>query len=87
MLKVHQNEKDGEESYECKWPSLKFKKSQKKAIKQGPYINEVKIVKKSVFFISLVCSSFIILQDLDYEKFLLEHIIALSTTESFKEIF
>lgn len=46
MLKVHQNEKDGEESYECKWPSLKFKKSQKKAIKQGPYINEVKIVKK-----------------------------------------
>ena len=46
VWKVHQTEEIEERGYMCKYPSLKFKNSQKKTTKQGIYLIKGKIVKK-----------------------------------------
>ena len=45
VLKLHQIEKEKERGHVCKWPFHEFKKSQKKATKQCPYLIKGKIVK------------------------------------------
>ena len=46
VWEVHPSEEIEERGYMCKFLSLKFKNSQKKTTKQGPYLIKGKIVKK-----------------------------------------